>query len=218
MRVRFILIVICCALVGACSLSPPKTWKNNYALRPLPAPAGRGHHKASPIPATLRVTAVDAPNWLASRDMYYQLNYSNRERISAYSESRWLAPPPVMVQRLLLEGLSNAGDWEAVIGADDNARADYALRIHLMQFQQTFSTKQKSFGLLMARGTLIDARHDAVRTQHTFRFEIQAPSADSDGGARALSKASHDLVAAVRQWLRTVMAGSGGPAGKSGPQ
>lgn len=218
MRARFVLIVTCCALVGACSLSPPKTWKNNYALRPLPAPAEHGHHKASPVPVTLRVAAVDAPNWLASRDMYYQLNYSNRNTISAYSESRWLAPPPVMVQRLLLEGLSDAGDWEAVIGANDNARADYVLRIHLLQFQQIFSTRQKSFGLLMARGTLIDARHDAVRAQRTFRFEVRAATADTDGGARALSEASHDLVAAVRQWLRAVVTGSGGLAGERRPQ
>lgn len=215
MSVRSFLIVVCCLASAACSLSPPKTWKYNYALRPMAAPAQGQAGGAPAVAATLRVAAVEAPNWLDGRDMYYQLNYSNRDRISAYSESRWLASPPVMIQRLMLQGLSGAGDWKAVIGADDNARADYVVHLRLMEFQQTFKSKQDSFGLLMVRATLIDAGHDAVLSQHTFRFEVPSPSADADGGAQALSKASHDLVAAVRQWLLTVM-GNGGSDGAPG--
>ena len=214
MRMRIVLVVLGCLAAVGCSLAPPKTWKNNYALRSLQAPPGRERAHESPVPATLRVAAVDAPTWLAGRDMYYQLTYSSRDRVSAYSESRWLAPPSVMLQRLLLEGLSTSGGWKAVIGPDDNAGADWVMHLRLMEFQQTFASEKQSFGLLLARGTLIDARQDAVRAQRTFRFEVPAPSADSDGGAQALSEASHDLVNAVRTWLRTAMSAGPGPGGE----
>lgn len=205
MNRQFVLLLILSVTVGACALGPPKAWKNNYTLRPMTPSAGRAPRQGATIDATLRVVGVIASDWLNNRDMYYRLDYGNPDKISAYSESRWLAPPPVMLRRLLLDALSNAGRWRAVVGPDTDVRVDYALRLHLTEFQQVFASQQKSYGLLLARGSLIDVRHDTVIAQQGFRFEVTARSPDSQGGADALREASYDLVDAVAQWLDKVM-------------
>jgi len=87
MRMRIVLVVLGCLAAAGCSLAPPKTWKNNYALRPLQPPPEHERAHEMPVPATLRVAAVDAPTWLAGRDMYYQLTYSSRDRVSIASAS-----------------------------------------------------------------------------------------------------------------------------------
>lgn len=217
MRGRCGLIVVVGCLLASCAMDSPRVWKNNYSLQPAPQSIHRSLEKRARLPVTVRVAPVQTPQWLDSRELYYQLLYSNPGTLSAYSESRWLATPPTMLESLLVEELARAGRWRAVVGSDTDTLADYTVQLHLSQFQQVFKSRNESYGLLSARGSLIDVRRDSVIAQRTFRFEVVAPSADAAGGAHALSKASQDLIAALEKWLeKNIRQRIGAPRSRGG--
>lgn len=196
---RSLLIVLLSALLGACALHTGQTW-TNYTLQP----PQQNVRERKTVPLSLQVVAVDAPDWLNSRDMYYRLDYSNRNRISAYSRSRWLASPPAMLTNLLVDHLSGSGLWGAVLGPGSGVFPDYSLHLHLTAFQQVFKSPERSYGIVAARASLIDGHRDLVVAQTNFRFQVAARTGDAQGGAAALNKASDELVGAVESWLKRI--------------
>lgn len=196
---RTLTILVLSSLLGACALPSAHTW-TNYTLQSPPQSSRPG--KA--VPLSLQIVAVDAPSWLKGRDMYYRLLYSDRGRISAYSRSRWLASPPTMLANLLVNRLSGAGLWRVVVGPGSDIFGDYTLHLRLTEFQQVFKTTKRSYGIVAARASLVDGKHDSVVAQNAFRFEVPARSPDAKGGAAALSTASDELAAAVERWLKRV--------------
>lgn len=199
MHKRTPIVLVLCGLLGACAFPAAQTW-TNYVLQPPP----RSSRPGKTVPLSLQVATVDAPSWLNSRDMYYRLSYGSRGRVSAYSRSRWLASPPTMLSNLLVDQLSRAGLWRVVLGPGGDIFADYTLHLHLTEFQQVFRTPGQSVGVVAARASLVDQKHDLVVAQTMFRFAVAARSADAQGGAAALGKASDELAAAVEHWLQRI--------------
>lgn len=196
MKTKLILVLLLSAALGACALHPAHTW-TNYTL----SQAAPGPRSDKAVPLSLQVAAVEAPSWLNSRDMYYRLAYSDANSISSYSRSRWLAPPPTMLVSLLVDRLSHAGLWRAVVGPGSGVFADYTLKLHLTRFEQVFTSPGHSDGIVAARVSLVDGHSDAVIAQRGFRFKVVAPTADAQGGAAALGRASDELAVAVEHWL-----------------
>lgn len=148
----------------------------------------------------LRIAEIDAPNWLDSTNLYYRLEYRNGAKISAYSRSDWVAPPPALLANVLQATLAaGAGQWKAILGPNDVARADLTLQVKLNDFEQQFMSAQQSIGLLDATATLFDA--NGIVAQRQFHIEKPAPSADAAGGVKALSEASQAFAGNIRQWL-----------------
>lgn len=201
MFIRTVMTVLISCTLAACSLGPHRVW-TNYGLQ---------HHAASTaaatnnrLPVTLKVAAVDAPDWLNTRAMYYRLLYSDSDRIAAYSKSRWLASPPKLIGNALINDLSHAGRWQAVVSPDADASADYTLHMHLTRFEQDFKSSKRSVGVITARVSLIDNHKDSVVAQKRFRYAVPAPSANAQGGVSALTKASQQLLSAVQGWLKNI--------------
>lgn len=197
---RTALILFLSSLLGACALHSSQIW-NNFGLRPLSV---QSPEQGRSMRGTLRIAALGAPSWLNTREMYYQLDYHNLNKVSAYSKSRWLAPPPTMLANLLVEQLSRARLWQAVVGPRADILADYTLYLHLSRFQQIFKTRNQSYSLIVARASLIDDHHDSVIAQREFHFKVEAPTGDASGGVIAMNQASNDLAVAVERWLKDV--------------
>lgn len=207
MNKRLICILVIGGLAGGCAIGgPARVWKNTYTLPSMHANhTGAGAAPAAMRSAVLRIERVGAPAWLNSRDMYYQLDYSDDQRLSAYSESRWVASPPRLLEHLLREG--TAGEWKAVVGPDNPAPADYTLQVYLLDFEQDFKNERHSDAVLSARVTLARNNPAAVVAQRSFAYRLPAPQPNAGGGAEALSRAGHRLVVSVDRWLEDIMAG-----------
>lgn len=201
MLIRTIMTVLVSLTLAACSLGPHRVW-TNYGLPHQEASSAAA--TGNPLPVTLKVAAVDSPDWLNSRAMYYRLLYSDSDKIAAYTESRWLASPPKLIGSALVSKLSHAGRWQAVVGPDTDASANYTLHMHLTRFEQDFKSPKHSSGVITARVSLIDNQKDTVVAQKRFRFAVQASSANAEGGAAALTRASQQLLKAVQAWLEKV--------------
>lgn len=191
-------LLVCIALAGCAAPSSSSTVsRTDYTLgemEDLPPLAG------APEPATLRVARVDAPVHLNSSHIYYRLTYADRSRIASYSRSAWIAPPPVL-GRLIQEALAQQGGWRAVIGAENPARADYTLRLHLMAFRQDFSAREESHALMRLHASLVQDASGEIRGTRLFTFREPAATPDAPGGVDALGRASRACVVAIAEWL-----------------
>jgi cholesterol transport system auxiliary component len=188
--------------LAACSLGPAqKDLAPSYDLGiATPAPAGQPRIKAS-----LLVHAVAAPSWLESSAILYRLNYQDGSRQLAYANSRWTAPAAALLTQRLRARLAAASDG-GIVNIADSARADYALRIELEEFNQVFDTAEASRAVVVARASLVSVARRNLFAQKTFSLERPAASANAEGGVRALAGASGELIDAVVAWTAASLA------------
>lgn len=182
--------------LGACSLGPEK--KDAAATYDLGAPpaATAGQPR---IRASLLVHAVGAPSWLETYAIVYRLNYQDGARQLTYANSRWAAPAASLLTQRLRAQLAAASDG-GILSIADSASADYALRIELEEFSQVFDTADASRAVVVARASLVNVARRTLQAQRTFTFEKPAPSANAEGGVRALAGASAELLDAIVAW------------------
>ena len=189
-------------MLGACSLGPPqKDAAATYDLGGLPAPT-TGQPR---IRASLLVHAVAAPSWLESYSIVYRLNYQDAGRQLTYANSRWAAPPAALLTQRLRAQLAAASDG-GILSVGDSARAEYALRIELEEFSQVFDTAAASRGVIIARASIVNVTRRALHAQKTFAIDRPAASANAEGGVRALTLASGELIDAVVAWTAASLA------------
>ena len=197
-------VCACLLLAGCASVSRP-VFPRHYALVAA-APAAPTGNAAAPSQTTLQVARIDVPPWLQGTRMYYRLEYRHDDRVGAYADSDWLAPPARMLEPLIQRALSRAGLWRVVLGPGASANAGVSLQIRLDDFSQVFASPQQSEGVLDATATLVDTRDGDALAQKHFHVGIPAPSADAAGGVAALNRAGDEFSVQLRRWLRDVMA------------
>ena len=130
----------------------------------------------SPAPAiSLRSVDVVGPTWLDAPAMQYRLAYADPSRRASFTESRWVAPPPEMLQQSLRKSMTSA-ETQIAPGA-------CRLQIEVDEFVQVFDSPQSSRGVVELRAALLLAR------------------ADARGGVAALAAATSDVSGAIRDWL-----------------
>ena len=182
------------ALAG-CSLGPQmKELPASYDFGP-----SRGQSAAPRIAATLMLPEVTAPPWLNGPGIVYRLNYDNAARPQAYTLSRWAAPPAQLLTQRLRSRFAEAAAGGIVTGAD-GARADYALRVELEDFSQSFDSPTTSRVEARARASIVNLATRTLVAQRVFARERPATSLDARGAVAALSTAGDDLIEELLAW------------------
>lgn len=153
-------------------------------------------------PPAVGLGSVDviAPTWLDAPAMQYRLAYSDPASRASYADSRWVAPPPELLQQSLRKSMSSA-ETRVVSSA-------CRLQIEVDEFIQVFDSPQSSRGVIELRATLLLGGADTLLARKTFRASRPAPSADARGGVAALAAATNDVSVAIRDWLDGLSADS----------
>jgi len=187
--------VIAAALAG-CALGPQtREQPVSYDLGPP-----RSHAAANPrIAATLLLPEVSAPAWLDGQGIIYRLSYENAARPQAYAQSRWAAPPAALLTQRL-RGLFAAAAVSGIVTGSDGARADYALRVELEDFSQSFHAPNASRVAVRARASLVNLASRTLVAQRVFSVERAAPTPDARGAVTALGAASDDVIEGLLEW------------------
>jgi cholesterol transport system auxiliary component len=193
------------AALGGCALGPQREPVASYDLGP---PGARGAGRPATIPAMLLVPDVSAPAWLDGNGIVYRLSYDNNARPQAYAGSRWVAPPAALLTQRLRSRLAGASG--GVLNVSDGARADYALRVDLEDFSQSFAAADASRVALRARASLVRLADRALMAQQVFAVDKDAPSADARGAVAALGLAGDEFIDALVQWTGEQVRSRGG--------
>jgi cholesterol transport system auxiliary component len=188
-----LLIILLSSFTG-CSIGPEK--------RESPAVFDLGPQRAVPaavarVNATLLIPVASATPMLDSLNIIYRLNYRDAGRPEAYLENRWAASPAVMLTDRLRARFASAA--RGVVSVQDGARTDYALRVELEDFSQSFDTPEASKVVVRLRASLVNQETRALHAQRTFAVERSA-APNAPGAAKALSEASDAVVDEVLQW------------------
>jgi len=182
------------ALLVACTLGqqarePPAS----YDLGPP-----RPYSQMNPgIRMALLIPAIVAPTWLDGQGIAYRLNYVDAARPQAYANSRWAASPAQLLTQRIRSRFAAAA--VGIVTGGDSARADYALRIELDDFSQSFDALNQSRVAVRARATLVDLASHTLHAQRTFGVERPAEP-NAAGAVRALGEASDALIEELLGW------------------
>lgn len=190
------LTLVGCSVLPGSHSAQADSQRYTLSARESAAPVSSPH-----FPVVLGIASVSVPEWLNSPRMVYRLEYKTQGGLATYSESRWAAPPAAMVGQTLEDTLADSDIFKAVTDAGVSA-TDIVLQVSLTNFEQVFVSRQRSFGLVHARATLLQAGSDTVLAQREFHYRVPSPSADAAGGVQALGKASNQLTATISQWLQ----------------
>lgn len=173
------------ALLGGCALGPkPQPVAASWDFGPPAREAPKLKLKG------LAALEVAAPRWIDTTSTWYRLGYANPAQPMPYTQTRWVMPPPVLLEARLKERLVAGG---ALLGG-----AGPALRIEIDEFTQVFDAEKTSRAVLRARATLASGRE--VLRQRQFVLEEAATTPDGPGGAVALGRAADRLVETVLDW------------------
>lgn len=197
--------LVCTLLLAGCMHSTKADFPRHYTLG-NPAPAHAVSGTASHGRKVLQISRVIVPPWLAGNAMYYRLDYRDGRSLASYAHSDWIAPPATLLESIIQNTIAADGNWQAVIGPGNPASADANLHVRLDDFSQAFSHPHASTAVIDATATLIDNRNDSVIGQRHWHIEVAAPTADAQGGAKALGKASRQLANDLQRWLAEVSA------------
>ena len=181
-------------LLGGCGIGPQvKELPASYDLGPQ-----RAYVQENPrIRAVLLLPGVSAPAWLDSSGIIYRLNYHDAARPRAYANSRWSASPAQLLTQRIRSRFAAAA--LGVVTGGDGARADYALRVELEDFSQSFDAPNQSRAAVRARATLVDLASHALHAQRTFALERPARP-DAAGAVTALAETSDALIEELLGW------------------
>jgi cholesterol transport system auxiliary component len=180
-------------LLSACSIAPQARDVAAYDFGPA-APA----KSESRITVNLTVAEISSPLWMENANLYYRLAYADAARPLAYANSRWVMPPAALLTQRLRAVLQQASK-AAVLTPADGVRTDYVLLLDLEEFSQVFDSAEKSRGVLRLQARLVRGRELAA--QQSFSIELPAPSANAEGGVRALSAAGDEAGRRLADWL-----------------
>ena len=211
-RRQLVLWVATAGAATGCSVAPKTPLAAVYDLGPPPpawsamaadharADAGAGRTSAAsvalgPRRALLRVFDIIAPTWLNGTGMAYRLDHVDRYRREIYRDSRWAAPPAAMLSLRVRQRLA------AVPPADGPANPEpRTLQISLDEFTQIFTSDSDSKAIVQIRARLGEPGAARLAVERPFSAERPAPSADAQGGVRALALATDALVEQIVAW------------------
>ena len=205
---------IFCVLFGAfvlsgCSALPDKP------LRASLYDFGPGNLTAQPATrqASLPALAIDDVNTsggaLDNQAVLYRLTYQNEQELRPYTFARWSMPPAQLVRQRLREQLGqqrNIFDARGglALNRSQNAVLPLLLRLDLDEFSHVFTTPDSSVGLIRLRATLIEQATSGEKliAQRNIMVQRPAPSADAQGGVRALTAATDAAIDEIDVWLQ----------------
>ena len=142
----------------------------------------------------------------------YRLTYQNAQELRPYTFARWAAPPAQLVRQRLREQLGQRRSiFEArgglALNRSQNAESKVLpllLRLDLEEFSQVFTAADASVGLIRLRATLIEqaVSGEKLVAQRSIVVQRPAPSADAQGGVKALTQATDAAIEEIDLWLQ----------------
>ena len=196
-------------LLAGCSALPDKP------VRAILYDFGPGHLTMQPItqPVSLAALALDdistSGGALDDQAVLYRLAYLDAQQLRPYSQARWATPPAQLVRQRFREQL---GQQRSIVEArgglalnrSQNAALPLLLRLDLEEFSQVFSKPDTSVGLIRLRATLIEQSGSGERllAQRSVVVQRPAPTADAQGGVRALTEATDAAIVQIDEWLQ----------------
>jgi cholesterol transport system auxiliary component len=181
---------------SACSLVPEK--REPPTVFDL-GPQNTATAFAPVINATLLIPTVSASPWLDNTNIYYRLNYKDASRPEVYAQNHWTMSPALLFTERLRARFAAAS--RGVVTAQDGAKADYALRIELEDFSQSFDDAQRSKVSVRLRASLVDVTTRALHAQRSFIMEKPA-APNAPGAAQSLASASDAAIEALIAWAQ----------------
>jgi cholesterol transport system auxiliary component len=197
------LVAAAVLLLPACTFNAPS--REAPALYGLGEHAGHAGQRHS-IPGTLLIPPVGSPAWLETTGIMYRLNYDDPQRLRAYTSSRWVASPAMLLTEELRSRF--AGRAERVVSGTDGAQADSVLRVELEEYTQSFDVPEHSRVTLRARATLVDRKSRDIVGQRTFRVEREA-APNAAGAAATLAECSAQFIENLLDWVAENLKNSG---------
>ena len=195
------LCVVVCTLLApaACSLAP--SGGGEVAAYDFGTAAARegGPRLRQP----LLVYEVSGPAWMDSALIHYRLAYRDASRPQAYAGSRWVMAPAALLTNRLRQRLARAGG--GVILPTDGLRVPVALRVELDEFTQVFDAEDRSRAVVRLRASLVGSR--SLIAQKAFSVDQAAASQDAEGGVRALTAASDEVIEQLLGWVAASLKG-----------
>ena len=124
--VRFILISLGVALVGACGGGHPIRYYT-VELPPAPQPS------TTTYPVTLLIGRIGAPEILQGEAIVYR---SGPNEIGTYNYHHWAEPPVGMIKVVLIRRLRASGKYQSVAELGSSTQGDYVLQGRLYDFEE----------------------------------------------------------------------------------
>lgn len=191
--VLLLLSLLSLLLLPACAL-PKAAGAVQFDLGPSPA------WTSAPATATLQIVELSAAPGLAATGIAYRLTYLDPFRPEFYRDSRWVAPPAV----LLTERLRQAVAAAKPTGGSAAAAAPTVLSVELEEFSQLFSAASEARVRVRIRAslrsTLQPSPSDASERRRVFEVTLPSPSPDAAGAVRGLSQASDQVLEQLLAW------------------
>lgn len=177
------------ALSGCLSqlIPEPDPAPQNYDFGPPP------EERAEALRAGVRLTAVEAPSWLDSRDIRYRRLDEQPQALLAYARSRWVAAVPELFAQRLRQQLAQA--------ASADRRSELVLRLEIERFEQVFTGPDDANVVLQAHAHVEDA-NGSVHVREVSLERASAP--DADGATAELSVLADRAIDDLLEWLREI--------------
>ena len=169
--------------LSACTT--PSVNESRYRLLP---PASTANTRSPALPAL--TVQIEQAAWLNGSAMHYQLSGST-PALLRYRDSLWADRPAALLHTQLRQRL-----------ADIPLRPGpaWTLRLNLEQFEQQIAADLSSQGVVRWHAELRDA-HGQLRARRGLSASAPASSANAEGGVRALSQASAQLIDDTLGWV-----------------
>ena len=152
---------------------------------------------SAPVTSTLQIVELSAAPGLAATGIAYRLAYLDPFRPEFYRDSRWVAPPAVLLTERLRQAVAAAKPTAA-------AAEPRLLSVELEEFSQVFSSATEARVQVRVRATLRSALQPssgaASERRRVFEVTLPSPSPDAAGAVRGLSQASDQLLEQVLAW------------------
>jgi cholesterol transport system auxiliary component len=146
---------------------------------------------------------------LDNQAVLYRLTYQDAQELRPYTLARWAMPPAQLVRQRLREQLGqhrNIFDARGglALNRSQNVVLPVLLRLDLEEFSQVFTTPDSSVGLIRLRATLIEQATSGEKliAQRSVVVQRPAPSADAQGGVKALTAATDAAIEEIDVWLQ----------------
>ncbi|MGE5385100.1 MAG: ABC-type transport auxiliary lipoprotein family protein [Betaproteobacteria bacterium] len=186
MKKLTILLAVC--LLSAC-VSGRRGAETNADVYDLGPDSGVRHA----VTQTGIALEVRMPLWLVSLGIQYRLLYSGESKLREYGYARWAGMPDDLVEQRLGQELGLAT-------VRDGVSVPCLLSIDIDQFGQNFGSASDSRGVIVGKARLLDNRRALIASRQ-IKIEHPAPTANAQGGVRALTAATDTLADELAQWL-----------------
>jgi ABC-type uncharacterized transport system auxiliary subunit len=120
--------VLVLGCLGGCGSSKP----SKYYQLTVPA-AGAPTVTAPTVPATIIVGRLQTSDVYKDTQLVYSVG---PQQMGTYERERWIGPPPMLIQEVLLRELRASGRYEGVHYPESNVLGDFALRGRLYDFKE----------------------------------------------------------------------------------